>query len=208
MPAVLDTFPFGVVVLSPKLKALLTNSYASEVLHTGADLEIVDGFLRARSIAHTRALDAAVNRLADAAGHEPIGFNIARTGQRPVSIVLAKLPPRAKAPGTPGRSRIAVFLYDPDFIHHASAPLVRELFQFTYVESSIATLMMESFSTAAIAEKLAITRNTLRDHLKSMFSKTRTRNQSELLHTLLRCPASLSYQALHSSVVADHCSGE
>ena len=78
----------------------------------------------------------------------------------------------------------------------------RQLFQFTPVESSIAILMMESFGTAAIAKELAITRNTLRDHLKSMFSKTRTRNQSELLHTLLRCPASLSYQALHCTAVA------
>ena len=202
LAALLDAFPFGVIVLNPKSKALLTNAYASEVLHTSADLEVVNGFLRARSIAHSRALDAAVNRLADAAVHEPIGFNIARTGRSPVSIVLAKLPPLTKTPGRPDKSRIAVFLYDPDFIHHASAPLVRQLFQFTPVESSIAILMMESFGTAAIAKELAITRNTLRDHLKSMFSKTRTRNQSELLHTLLRCPASLSYQALHCTAVA------
>jgi hypothetical protein len=86
-----------------------------------------------------------VNRLADAAVHEPIGFNIARTDQRPVSIVLAKLPPHTETPGTSDKSQIAVFLYDPDFIHHTSALLVRELFQLTPVESSIAILMMESF---------------------------------------------------------------
>ena len=43
LAALLDAFPFGVIVLNPKSKALLTNAYASEVLHTSADLEVVNG---------------------------------------------------------------------------------------------------------------------------------------------------------------------
>jgi DNA-binding CsgD family transcriptional regulator len=190
----LDMLPFGVIVLDTKAKTLFTNAYASDLLHTGAELDAVDGFLRARSIPHSRALHSALERLAGEAAQEPIGFNIARAEQRPISIVLARLPSRSKGT-TSGKCRIAVFLYDPELDHHASAPLVRDLFQFTPVESSIATLMMESLDTAAIARELAITRNTLRDHLKSMFSKTRTRNQGELIHTLLRCPAALRFRS-------------
>ncbi|MGA2186455.1 MAG: hypothetical protein ABSH47_25850 [Bryobacteraceae bacterium] len=191
--ALLDMLPFGIIVLNRHAKTLFANAYASDFLHASADLNVVDGVLRARSIPHRRALQEALHGLAHEAAHEPVGFNIARTNQRPISIVLAKLPPRARTSPTPDKSRIAVFLSDPDFDHHPSAPLVREIFQFTPVESSIAILMMESLATAAIAKELAITRNTLRDHLKSMFSKTHTRYQGELLHTLLRSPASLRF---------------
>jgi DNA-binding CsgD family transcriptional regulator len=120
---------------------------------------------------------------------------MARTNQRPISNVLAKLPRHSKTSRTPNRSRIAVFLSDPEFNQQPSARLglVRDLFHFTPVESSIAILMMESLDTAAIAKELSIARNTVRDHLESMFSKTRTRNQSDLIHTLLRCPASLRF---------------
>jgi DNA-binding CsgD family transcriptional regulator len=104
-------------------------------------------------------------------------------------MVLSKLPSSARSP------RFAILISNPGSSPRASAPLLQALFQFTPVESTIAVLMMASLSTAAIAAELTITKNTLRDHLKSMFAKTGTRNQSQLLHTLLRCPAILSFPA-------------
>jgi DNA-binding CsgD family transcriptional regulator len=191
----LDMLPFGIIELNRHAKILFANAYASDLLDASADLNAVEGVLCARSIAHSRALHEALHRLVHEATLEPVGFSIARTNQRPISTVLAKLPPRAKTLPSPDKSRIAVFLSDPDFNHQPSAPagLVRELFHFTPVETSIAILMMDSLDTGAIAKELAIARNTLRDHLKSMFSKTCTRNQGDLLHTLLRCPASLRF---------------
>jgi DNA-binding CsgD family transcriptional regulator len=193
MLSALDMLPLGIVVLNRNARILFANTYASGLLSASTDLTVVDGILRARSTSHKRALSEALNSLAHNAALAPIGFSIARTNQRPLSVVLAQLPHRAKTLPTPGRSRIVVFLSDPDFGHRPNAALIHDLFQFTPVESAIAMLMMESLDTGAIASQLAITRNTLRDHLKAMFSKTHTRNQSELLHTLLRCPASLRF---------------
>jgi DNA-binding CsgD family transcriptional regulator len=195
--ALLDMLPLGIMVLNRQAKILFANIWATDLLRTGGDLNVVDGVFCARSIPHSRALSDALHRLACTETHEPVGFNIARTDHRPLSIVLAKLPARSKAFDTPGKCRIAVFLSDPEFNHRPSAALVRDLFEFTPVESSIAILMMESFDTGAVAGELAITRNTLRDHLKSMFFKTRTRNQGELLHILLRCPAGLRFPSPH-----------
>jgi DNA-binding CsgD family transcriptional regulator len=191
----LDMLPLGIIVLNRHGKILFANAYASDFLDASADLNAVKGVLCARSIAHSRALQEALHRLAHEGAHEPVGFSIARTNRRPISTVLSKLPPRAKTAPTPDKPRIALFLSDPDYNRQPSAPisLVRELFHFTPVESSIAILMMDSLDTAAIAQKLGIARNTLRDHLKSMFSKTCTRNQGELLHTLIRCPAVLRF---------------
>ena len=189
----LDVFPFGVVVLNHRARILFANAYASDFLHVSAELHAVDGFLRARSASHRGALQRALHRLTHETTHGPIGFSIARPNQRPISVVLIRLPARARARTAPppDRSRIGLFLSDPEFGARLSAPLVRQVFELTPVESSIAILMMESRDTAAIAKALTITRNTLRDHLKAMFSKTGTRNQGELLHALLRSPASL-----------------
>jgi len=191
--ALLDMLPVGVLVLNRQAKILFANAFATEVLRAGADLNAVDGLFHLRSVPHSRALSEALHRLAYSETPEPVGFNIARTNRRPLSIVLAKLPPRAKACATPEKCRIALFFSDPEFHQRPSASLVRDLFEFTPVESSIAVLMMESLDTAAVAHELGIARNTLRDHLKSMFSKTHTRNQGELLHILLRCPVGLRF---------------
>ncbi len=191
--ALLDLLPIGIIVANRHAKILFANARGSDIVRASDDLNIVDGVLRARSLSHSRALHKALEALAHEVDRQPLGFSIARTNQRPVSVVLARLKPRAKTVPTHENARIAVFLSDPDLNYDPSAPLLRELFHFTPVESSIAVLMMKSLDTGAISEELAISRSAVRDHLKSMFSKTHTRYQSELLHTLLRCPATLRF---------------
>lgn len=189
----LDMLPFGIAVLNARARILFTNAYACTFLNAGAELFAKDGVLQARSFAHKRILSETLDAFVHADhAQPPIGFTIARTDQRPVSIALARLP-RHNPNGAPSKAnpRIVLILSDPDFHYSPNPALANHLYGLTPAESQISILMMEMVDTGAIAQKLGITRNTLRDHLKSIFLKTQTRNQGELLQTLLRSPLSL-----------------
>jgi len=192
---ILDLLPFGVIIVNKRGKILFTNGFGREILDTRSELKDHFGVLRARSLSHNRALSDAFNRLSEPGTQDPIGFGIARPNRSPLSVVLVRLMSPAEQVLRTENVRIAVFLSDPGVNCCPSASLLRTLFEFTPVEASVAKLMLESCDTAAIAAKLQITRNTLRDHLKSMFSKTNTRNQGELLYALLRCPATLRFHS-------------
>lgn len=189
--ALLDMIPMGIIVLNHQAKLLYANSYAAELLRSGGDLEAPSGVLHARAVPHDRALFDAVRRLANRDACQPVAFSIARAGRRPISVLIVRLPANGNANATSQKSRIAVLLSDPDLTHRPELWLFGELFQFTPAECQIAMHMMEARNTAAIAKELSISPSTVRDHLKSMFLKTRTRNQGELRAILIRSPAGL-----------------
>lgn len=51
-------------------------------------------------------------------------------------------------------------------------------------EQEVIELLLEGLGTAAMADRLAISEHTVRDHLKALYRKTRTRSRSELLSIL------------------------
>ncbi len=192
--ALLDMMPFGIVVLNVRARILYANAYASEFLDATDGLYAEKGVLRARAVPHQRVLSEILEGFARDEQSMPVGLSIARSNQRPVSIVLSTLPRQKKGTSrSSGSLRIALVLGDPDRQNTPATPLVNDLFQLTPAESQIAILMMECADTALIAQKLEITGNTLRDHLKSIFLKTNSKNQGELLHTLLCSPLGMRF---------------
>jgi DNA-binding CsgD family transcriptional regulator len=63
--------------------------------------------------------------------------------------------------------------------------LARHLFRLTEAESAIAELLCHGSSLGEIAERLQITNNTLKTHLKSIYAKTNTGRQGALIAKLL-----------------------
>ncbi|MFC5435017.1 helix-turn-helix transcriptional regulator [Rhodanobacter umsongensis] len=57
---------------------------------------------------------------------------------------------------------------------------------FTTAEAQLAQWMMQGMSLAQAAERGGVTINTMRTHLRSLFDKTQTRRQAELVRLLLR----------------------
>jgi DNA-binding CsgD family transcriptional regulator len=57
---------------------------------------------------------------------------------------------------------------------------------FTTAEAQLAQWMMQGLSLAQAAERGGVTINTMRTHLRSLFDKTQTRRQAELVRLLLR----------------------
>lgn len=184
--ALLDMVSCGIVILNVRARILHINAHATEILRDNKDVLIEKGVFCTRSLSHRRALSEALVNLASSEVAEPVGISIARPNRRPLSLVLVRLAGTRR--GGRSNNQLAVFLSDPEINIPLKTQLFSDLFLLTPVQSSIAALMMQGLSTDRVAVKLGITNNTLREHLKLMFTKVSVRNQGELLHTLLCSP--------------------
>jgi DNA-binding CsgD family transcriptional regulator len=65
---------------------------------------------------------------------------------------------------------------------------MRQLYGLTPAEARVANLLLEGLEVREAAERLGITLETARFHLKRVLAKTGTRRQTELLRLMLSLP--------------------
>jgi len=110
------------------------------------------------------------------------------SGRRPLQLLAS---PLSEKPGF-GRDRLTlVFLSDPDEPVNVRESILRELFELTPAEASVASRLATGESVEQICEALKITANTCRTHLKRIYAKTETSRQGELVNLILTSVASL-----------------
>ncbi len=86
---------------------------------------------------------------------------------------------------------MAVFLNDPDLGSASAKDVLKKLYGFTRAEARWASCLLGGLSLEESGERLGITLNTARTHLKRIFLKTSTNRQGELIRVLLGSPATL-----------------
>lgn len=89
------------------------------------------------------------------------------------------------------RSTIAVLFRDPLSQVETSSEAVRRLFGFTPAEAGLAMILIEGNTLDDAATELGVSMNTVRTHLKSMFLKTGTSRQTDLVRMLLGSVATI-----------------
>ena len=92
---------------------------------------------------------------------------------------------------SPGRPTLLVTIGNPNSIRRPEPAILTEMFKLTSTEARIALEMMEGLSSQDVASKLAISLNTVRNHVKSIFAKTEVGRQAELVALLMRIAAAL-----------------
>jgi DNA-binding CsgD family transcriptional regulator len=89
---------------------------------------------------------------------------------------------------------IVLFLRDPEIKTQPPSKVIQQLFHFTPAETTLAIELANGLSLDEAAELLNIRRNTARAHLRSIFSKTGVRRQTELVRLILNSVVSLGHQ--------------
>jgi DNA-binding CsgD family transcriptional regulator len=104
------------------------------------------------------------------------------------------------------RSRLLVFLHDPEEEKEGDESVLCELYCLTRKEGLVATLLAQGLSPAQIEVRLNIRRETVKSHLKALYQKTSTHSQSQLVARVLgglcryRLPGRTSATALWHSM--------
>ena len=180
----------GAIVLDEHGRVLECNPMAKAIVQMNDGLTIKDGQLEASYAADNRRLQRLVRDVVDGAGKpsklRPIeAISISRpSGKVSWGLVVQSITPDAWTEGK-HRPSAAVFLRDSDSKAMPPVKLAQELFQLIGAETMLAIQLANGLSLEEAAEALNIKRNTARAHLRSIFSKTGVRRQTELVRIFL-----------------------
>lgn len=151
------------------------------------ELRIRGRRLTAADTAARASLDDLVDDLRNAGENDALSvfpIIVRRKTRRPIVIQAVPVPPAAKSPFLGARA--VLILNDLDQERAIQSNLLSKVFNLTPAEARLASLFAKDLSLDEIANSLGISRQTARNQLKSIFAKTGTGRQAELLSLLLR----------------------
>ncbi|GAB3628280.1 helix-turn-helix transcriptional regulator [Pandoraea terrae] len=187
----------GLVVLDENGMVLECNPIARAILDAGDGLKIVGNQLTASYANDNRKLQRMVREVLRVPSQ--MGLIEAMSVSRPSGRAGWGVVVRALSPDewtdSKHRPTVAVFVRDPEGASHPPVRLAQQLFELTPAETSLAIQLANGLSLEEAAEALNIRRNTARAHLRSIFSKTGVRRQTELVRIFLNSVMMLGTRA-------------
>ena len=183
----------GVVVLDQNGQVIECNPAATAILEMEDGLRVIGKQLEATYGNDNRKLQRLVK---DALLHPQAAkmtlteaVSVSRpSGQLSWGVVVQSISPDQWTEGKQ-RPSVAVFVRDTEGQAHPPVKLAQQLFQLTPAETGLAIQLANGLSLEEAAEVLNIRRNTARAHLRSIFSKTGVRRQTELVRIFLNSVA-------------------
>lgn len=186
----------GVVVLDQNGQVMECNAAATAILDAKDGLSVAGGQLEASYVEDNRKLQTLVRSALSSPPGGHLALNEAMSVSRPSGrlgwgLIVQSI---ASDQWTEGKQRpsVAVFVRDTEGRVDPPVRLAQQLFHLTPAETALAIQLANGLSLEEAAEILNIKRNTARAHLRSIFSKTGVRRQTELVRIFLNSVAWLS----------------
>ncbi|KRR08304.1 helix-turn-helix transcriptional regulator [Bradyrhizobium valentinum] len=190
----LDGLQQGFLLVDAEARPLFVNRVARALLDSRDGLRLEAGALSASDADGGRTLRGLIKSCAgDASVVAGSGGDVAlpRGSERlPLDVVVTPVKQetaKAVLPWTFSQRAIAIVLVsDPEGEIQARAEDLRQRFGFTPAEAAFALEIVKGDGRQAAADRLGITVGTARSHLSSIFDKTGSRRQAELVRLLLQ----------------------
>ncbi len=186
----LDLLATGVIFLNSKGQIILMNRTAEAVVAERDGLLMEPNGLRAENSEESTRLVSAMRRAAltsDGNGAGAGGTVSVSRRDRP-SLQLQISPIRTSVVDGMRGAAAVVFVTDPLRTQRPEHQMLRGAYGLTAAECRVALLLGDGRSPRQICETVGVTENTVRSQIKSIFSKTGVRRQSELVRLLLTRP--------------------
>lgn len=183
-PSLFETSSYGLLLLDPRGVVTASNPIARRLLESGDGMAVdACGELELRGHSALSRLIGGMNK------QGPQVLRLDRhSGELPVDAMLSPVPAEWLALGSRPPAALLV-LNDPLTVSLPDLAVLMELYDLTPREARFAAAFVEARGLNPVSERLGIARETARRHLKSLFEKTSTHSQSELMHLLVRHPA-------------------
>jgi DNA-binding CsgD family transcriptional regulator/PAS domain-containing protein len=189
---VLEKSGRGVFLTDAKGRIRYANEAANEIVAKNDGLSDKGSMLTATNRAHAKKLEtilatAAAPDRALRSGGSLLLPRLSR--QHPLSVIVMPVNAEMAAPFHVGPLAL-VCVTDPE--RDAALPqqqLICDLFDLTQAETKVAMELLAAEEPKAIAQHLGVSVNTVRVHMASIFRKTRTNRQAELVRLLMQMTA-------------------
>ncbi len=180
----------GAIVLDEHGEVLECNPMARAIVAMNDGLVITGGRVEATYAADNRRLQRLIREVLHGAGlptrlRPAEAISVSRpSGKVNWGLIVQSISPDQWTEGK-HRPSVAIFVRDSDSKATPPVRLAQELFHLTAAETMLAIQLANGLSLEEAAEALNIRRNTARAHLRSIFSKTGVRRQTELVRIFL-----------------------
>jgi DNA-binding CsgD family transcriptional regulator/PAS domain-containing protein len=188
----LDRNPTGIVVLDGLGRVVLANRSARVMAEQNDSFALGDG----RIAALRPQDDAALQRLIGAAMRTATGDGLSsggalklprRSGKRDYAAIVAPLS-RRESILSDLQPAVSVLISDPEAAATHSAAMLRQVYGITPAEQRLVERLMAGDTPENAARALGVAIPTVRTQLASVFRKTETRRQPELMRLLVSLP--------------------
>ena len=181
----LDRLPLGMLVLDGNRQVLIENASAVRVFALQDGIEIRSkGLVAANARENARLQELIGVALGSTEGQGLNGtsfMQISRpSGRQPFSVMVSPLL-SAPAGALSREAVVACFISDPEAGHVPTLEALGQIYGLTPAEAEVVQLLAKGLPLDEIAADRGISLNTVRSHLKHIFSKTGTSRQGELL---------------------------
>ena len=188
----LEALRFGILIVDGGAKVLMANRAAELILRTGDGLQCHNGRLACARPQETSAVHHAIRALMQAgtAADLPVSRN---HGRRPLMLHVLPIPsPSAWNGFVPGSGTAAIFVVDP-MSSASNIEAFAAAYGLTRSETRVLREIVTHGGLVQSAQKLNIAVTTARTHLQSVFGKTGTRTQTELVQLVMKSSLRMSW---------------
>jgi DNA-binding CsgD family transcriptional regulator len=194
----LNSMPLGVVLVSRHGSVIDANRLAREILAAGDILSSSSGGLTLKlATGRVRVRDLLNNAVQPASsdGADIQGYSAPReAGRQPVTVLVVRLKQEHGFPPQGADAPVAaLFIGDPERPTEVDLRRLIRLYGLSRAEARVAALLARGQRLDQIAETLGLTYETVRKHVKQIFSKTGTDRQAELVRTIVTGPCGLRF---------------
>ena len=195
--ALRDRLPVGVILVDRHSLILDVSRRAKATLDGGDGLRTESGRLCATRATQTERLRKSIEEVACGAGNgDGPGSGLALllerpSGRAPLAVEIAGVPNSEAASWQPDLQAL-LYVRDPDCGAELSLEALRRLYALTRTEAQVTSLIARGMNHADAARHLNVSVCAVRFHLKSIYAKTSTQRQAELVYLLATGSAQLT----------------
>jgi DNA-binding CsgD family transcriptional regulator len=194
---VLDRIPVPVVVVDREGGTLAANSAARQLALDTTTITLGRQSIGASTPELTRRLVAAIRSVVGdhVDGQKPrqdLALSLPRgADQHPLHVLIVAVGVEDDIRAQDGRAAACLFIGDSDCEVHDGGDRMKRLFHFTGAETRIAVGLANGCAVNQLAERLKLSRNTVRWHVKHVLQKAGVKTQAQFVRLIHRSPAGL-----------------
>ncbi len=194
--SIIDQFPIGIVIINAERQVISSNRRANEVIHSQLGVSIVNSKFRIDDEKKNEFLTRYIEQLTKKETGNKIdntcSLAINQQDQATLSLLISTDPYYRAHYDNNAEHRITLFIASPFSQHSVSHDALQSLFQLSPAEARLTASLASGISIDEYALTHHVAKHTARTQLKSIFRKTSTHKQTELIKLVLTSPAVLT----------------
>jgi DNA-binding CsgD family transcriptional regulator len=191
LESALDSLEHAVFGLNREGRVVLSNRRAETIVRTGDAICLVKGVLSTVFPEQNRRLRASLSDALSTLGGSGLSAGASllvdrKSGKNPLRVTVT--PIVFRLPGSSAQIAALVFVSDPASVPQSRGATLRALYALTPSEARVADLLLQGLETRDVANRLGLTLETARFHVKRILAKTGVKRQTELMRMMLSLP--------------------